>query len=367
LTQKRLGDVLFVNIYYNKNNEEALRIYPAYSLRTTYDPKTTTWYTATKKYALDSSTDWIKIIGPYMDSDRTGNRLMAISLPLASDGVLVGAICLEYLTISFDEFVNDVTFLSTGEAVIINSEYKIISAPESWGLSSSQIYTVDSSQVKNFMNSDGTAVLEGPTETSAETLKSLQRVVSSTNSTVVDYYYTKVLFDASTNVTSNWLYGVFLYTQIEDANQVNVKLTSLMKSDLVTLAIVTTIAIILTLLIVACVSFNISTKISRPLRKLMEFSDLVNKNTANKTLANKFFHGLDTDESLTGELIQIYKKVIGISVEPKKSRYLAKSQVTKKEEVEYPLNQFHSEFISKTKGESPINWKSLIEQVRDDK
>jgi len=67
-----------------------------------------------------------------------------------------------------------------------------------------------------------------------------------------------------------------------------------MKSDLVTLAIVTTIAIILTLLIVACVSFNISTKISRPLRKLMEFSDLVNKNTANKTLANKFFHGLDT-------------------------------------------------------------------------
>jgi len=257
--------------------------------------------------------------------------------------------------------------LSTGEAVIINSEYKIISAPESWGLSSSQIYTVDSSQVKNFMNSDGTAVLEGPTETSAETLKSLQRVVSSTNSTVVDYYYTKVLFDASTNVTSNWLYGVFLYTQIEDANQVNVKLTSLMKSDLVTLAIVTTIAIILTLLIVACVSFNISTKISRPLRKLMEFSDLVNKNTANKTLANKFFHGLDTDESLTGELIQIYKKVIGISVEPKKSRYLAKSQVTKKEEVEYPLNQFHSEFISKTKGESPINWKSLIEQVRDDK
>jgi len=70
---------------------------------------------------------------------------------------------------------------------------------------------------------------------------------------------------------------------------------------------------------------------------------------------------------LTGELIQIYKKVIGISVEPKKSRYLAKSQGTKKEEVEYPLNQFHYEFIAKTKGESPINWKNLIDQVRDDK
>jgi len=70
---------------------------------------------------------------------------------------------------------------------------------------------------------------------------------------------------------------------------------------------------------------------------------------------------------LTGELIQIYKKVIGISVEPKKSRYLAKSQVTNKEEVEYPITQFHYEFIAKTKGESPINWKNLIDQVRDDK
>jgi len=48
------------------------------------------WYNATKNFALNSSTDWIKIIGPYIDTDRTGSRLMAMSLPLASDGDLVG-------------------------------------------------------------------------------------------------------------------------------------------------------------------------------------------------------------------------------------------------------------------------------------
>jgi len=81
---------------------------------------------------------------------------------------------------------------------------------------------------------------------------------------------------------------------VEDADRVVVMLDDLMNSDLITIAIISLIAIILTLLIVACVSFGISTRISRPLRKLMEFSELVNKNNANKTLANKFFQGMDT-------------------------------------------------------------------------
>lgn len=67
-----------------------------------------------------------------------------------------------------------------------------------------------------------------------------------------------------------------------------------MNSDMMTLGIISGFAIILTLSIVACVSYKISTNISRPLRKLLEFSELVNKNSANKTLANKFFSGMDT-------------------------------------------------------------------------
>ena len=106
------------------------------------------------------------MIGPYIDTDRTGNRLMAISLPLLSDGGLVGAVCFELLTTSIDEFVNgiieifvdlkkkftDVTFLNTGEALIINKDYTVLSAPESWGLSSSEILTVDSASVKKFIS-----------------------------------------------------------------------------------------------------------------------------------------------------------------------------------------------------------------------
>jgi len=67
-----------------------------------------------------------------------------------------------------------------------------------------------------------------------------------------------------------------------------------------------------------------------------------------------------------GELIQVYKNVIGVSAEPTKSKYLTKNQTAKKEEIEYPLNQFHSDFIIKTQGESPINWKYLIDQIPND-
>lgn len=41
LNEKRREDILFINIYYNKNGYEALRVYPAYSLPSTYDPQNT--------------------------------------------------------------------------------------------------------------------------------------------------------------------------------------------------------------------------------------------------------------------------------------------------------------------------------------
>jgi len=41
LNEKRRADILFINIYFNKNGYEALRVYPAYSLPSTYDPQNT--------------------------------------------------------------------------------------------------------------------------------------------------------------------------------------------------------------------------------------------------------------------------------------------------------------------------------------
>ena len=46
----------------------------------------------------------------------------------------------------------DVTFLSTGEALIFNNEYVILSAPPGWGLSSSEVLSIDSSKVKSFIS-----------------------------------------------------------------------------------------------------------------------------------------------------------------------------------------------------------------------
>jgi len=46
----------------------------------------------------------------------------------------------------------DVTFLNTGEALIINNEYTVLSAPTSWGLSSNEIFTVDDASVKKFIS-----------------------------------------------------------------------------------------------------------------------------------------------------------------------------------------------------------------------
>ena len=80
---------------------------------------------------------------------------------------------------------------------------------------------------------------------------------------------------------------------MNDADQVNEELSDLMNSDLITIGIITLVAIIVTLSIVGYVTFRISTKISKPLTKLMEFSDLVHKNAANKTLCNKFFQGFE--------------------------------------------------------------------------
>lgn len=63
----------------------------------------------------------------------------------------------------------------------------------------------------NLIDTDGTAVLEGPTDSSSgTTLKTAQRQVSSTNTTIVEYYYTSVFFDATTNVTViHWNFSDF--------------------------------------------------------------------------------------------------------------------------------------------------------------
>jgi len=66
-----------------------------------------------------------------------------------------------------------------------------------------------------------------------------------------------------------------------------------MNQDLLLILIITIAACVLTIIMVAIVSFSISTKLALPLTKLMEFSALVNANVANKTLANKYFYGMD--------------------------------------------------------------------------
>jgi len=41
LTTERAKDILFINIYYNNNNLEVLRVFPAYQIPSTYQPKDT--------------------------------------------------------------------------------------------------------------------------------------------------------------------------------------------------------------------------------------------------------------------------------------------------------------------------------------
>jgi len=48
------------------------------------------WYTATKDYDIASDTDWVKVIGPYIDTERTGKKVIALSLPLTSNNQLIG-------------------------------------------------------------------------------------------------------------------------------------------------------------------------------------------------------------------------------------------------------------------------------------
>jgi len=56
--------------------------------------------------------------------------------------------------------------------------------------------------------------------------------------------------------------------------------------------------------------------------------------------------------------------MIGVSQDPAKTSF-QKSQ-SKKDESDYPLNQFNPDFVAKTQGESPINWKDLINLVKDE-
>lgn len=43
-----------------------------------------------------------------------------------------------------------------------------------------------------------------------------------------------------------------------------------------------------------------------------------------------------------------------------------KSTIAIKKEVEYPHNQYDPEFVAKAKGDSDINWHSILEEVQDD-
>ena len=45
--------------------------------------------------------------------------------------------------------IKDVTFLNTGEAVLINNAYNIISAPTSWALDSKTIYNIDDTSIQS--------------------------------------------------------------------------------------------------------------------------------------------------------------------------------------------------------------------------